>query len=240
MRLKAPCYIQLAAGLKEFGRLVCALERAPMPAFALKVAGKSALAAQLDVMNGRAVIYYTEAEVPPGAQYIAYRVSGGVEEVALTDSVGNPTFVYSPILKVDRFPPALSKPARIDKKSEGYTVIRLADLASLAKVAAYKTLYEEAPLPLFLSKEGGGRAIIGTPMSVSENDSPSYYYYVPLPGEQLSSVAGAAAAAGGPFLRYASQKPEQPAFTSSIDEHGYIYMKVIRLAEGHPLVKSYE
>jgi hypothetical protein len=70
-------------------------------------------------------------------------------------------------------------------------------------------------------------------MSVSENDSPSYYYYVPLAG-------GEQAAAAGPFLRYASQKPEQPAFTSSLDEHGYIYMKVIRLAEGHPLVKSYE
>ncbi|MGI0019108.1 MAG: hypothetical protein ACREAY_01410, partial [Nitrososphaera sp.] len=84
MRLKAPCYIALA-GLKDLGRLVCALERVPMPAFALTVAGKSALAAQLDNVNGRAVIYYAEAETG-SAQYIAYRVSNGVEEVVLTES----------------------------------------------------------------------------------------------------------------------------------------------------------
>jgi hypothetical protein len=227
LRLKAPCYIALA-GLKDLGRLVCALERVPVPAFALTVGGKSALAAQLDNVNGRAVIYYAEADAG-NAQYIAYRASNGIEEVMLTDYVGNPTFVYSPILKVEKFPLALSRSAKVDKKS-GYTVIKLKDMASLAKVAAYKTIYEEAPLPLFLSQERGGRAtIIGTPMSVSENDSPSYYYYVLLQGEP-----------SGPFLRYASQKPEQPSFTASLDEHGYIYMKVVKLAADHPLVKSYD
>lgn len=226
MRLKAPCYIALA-GLKDLGRLVCALERVPMPAFALTVAGKNALAAQLDNVNGRAVIYYAEADAG-GAQYIAYRVSNGIEEVVLTESVGNPTFVYSPILKVERFPLALTRQAKVDKKS-GYAVIKLKDLASLAKVAAYKTIYEEAPLPLFLSIERGKAVIIGTPMSVSENDSPSYYYYVLLQGEPA-----------GPFLRYASQKPEQPSFTTGLDEHGSIYMKVVRLAADHPLVKSYD
>jgi hypothetical protein len=225
LRLKAPCYISLA-GLKDFGRLVCALERAPVPAFALTVAGKSVLAAQLDVMDGRPVIYYAEADAG-GAQYIAYRVSNGIEEVILADSVGNPTFVYSPILKVAKFPSALSRSAKIDKKM-GYSVIKLVDLASLAKVAAYKTIYEEAPLPLFLSKERG-KTIIGTPMSVGENEAVSYYYYVLLEGDPA-----------GPFLRYASQKTDQPGFTSGLDEHGYIYMKVIRLADGHPLVKSYD
>lgn len=225
LRLKAPCYIALA-GIKDFGRLVCALERAPMPSFALTIAGKSALAAQLDVIDGRAVIYYAEADVG-SAQYLAYRVSNGIEEVVLADAVGNPTFVYSPILKVAKFPAALSRVARLDKKS-GYAIIKLTDLASLAKVAAYKTIYEEAPLPLFLSKEHG-KPVIGTPMSVSENDAGSYYYYVPLEGDPA-----------GAFLRYASQKPDQPGFTSSLDEHGYVYMKVIRLAADHPLVKSHE
>jgi hypothetical protein len=225
LRLKAPCYIPLA-GLKDFGRLVCALERAPMPAFSLKLVGKKVLAAQLDILDGRPVIYYAEADAK-GAQYLAYRASGGAEEVTLTDSVGNPTFVYSPILKVEKFPPSLARPAKVDKRS-GYTVIRLEDMASLAKVAAYKTIYEEAPLPLFMSRERG-RTILGTTMSVSENDSISYYYYVRLDGEPA-----------GPFLRYASQKAEQPSFTASLDEHGYIYLKVIRLAGDHPLVKAYD
>lgn len=225
LRLKAPVYIALA-GLKDFGRLVCALERAPMPTFALKVGGKQLLAAQLDIVDGRPVIYCTEVDVGR-AQYLAYRASNGAEEVTLADSVGNPTFVYSPILNVEKFPPALAKKAKVEKRA-GYTVIKLKDLASLAKVAAYKTIYEEAPLPLFLSKERG-KAVIGTTMSVSENESLSYFYYVHLEAEPA-----------GPFLRYASQKPEQPQFTSSLDEHGYIYLKVIRLAADHPLVKAYD
>jgi hypothetical protein len=226
LRLKAPVYIYLA-GLKDFGRLVCALERAPMPTFALKVAGKQMLAAQLDIMDGRPVIYCTEADVG-NAQYLAYRASGGMEEVTLADSIGNPTFVYSPILNVEKFPAALHKAAKV-QKGAGYTVIKLKDLASLAKVAAYKTIYEEAPLPLFLAKERNNKTIIGTTMNVSENESLSYFYYVLLPSDPAE-----------PFLRYASQKPEQPAFTYSLDEHGYIYLKVIRLAADHPLVKAYD
>jgi hypothetical protein len=225
LRLKAPVYIYLA-GLKDFGRLVCALERAPMPTFALKVAGKQMLAAQLDIIDGRPVIYCTEADVG-NAQYLAYRASGGIEEVTLADSVGNPTFMYSPILNVERFPAALNKAAKVTKSS-GYTVIKLKDMASLAKVAAYKTIYEEAPLPLFLAKERG-KTIIGTTMNVSENESLSYFYYVHVQGDPAE-----------PFLRYASQKPEQPSFTHSLDEHGYIYLKVIRLAADHPLVKAYD
>ncbi|MEO9364350.1 MAG: hypothetical protein ABI348_10665 [Nitrososphaera sp.] len=234
MRLKAPVYIPLAS-LKDFGRLVCALERAPMPSFALTIGGKQVLAAQLDVMNGRPVIYTAEAEVG-NSQYLAYRVSNGIEEVMLADSVGNPTFVYSPILNVERFPPALAKSAKVEKGT-GYTVIKLKDMASLAKVAAYKTLYEEAPLPLFLARQQKKAAtattttktIVGTTMSVNENDSLSYFYYVLLESEPAE-----------PFLRYASQKPEQPAFCTSLDEHGYIYLKVIRLAADHPLVKAYD
>ncbi len=225
MRLKAPCYIALA-GLKDFARLVCALERAPMPAFSLKLGGKMVLAAQHDIIDGRPVIYYTEADAGT-AQYLAYRASGGAEEVALADSIGNPTFVYSPILRVEKFPTALSKSAKIEKRA-GYTVIKLSDLASLAKVAAYKTIYEEAPLPLFQSIEHG-KTIIGTPMNVSDNDSQAYYYYVLL-GSPVQE----------PFLRYSSQRVEQPAFTSSLDEHGYIYLKVVKLAGDHPLVKAYD
>jgi hypothetical protein len=225
LRLKAPYYIALV-GLKDFSRLVCALERAPMPSFSLKLGGKPIIAAQHDIIDGRPVIFYTEADVG-SAQYVAYRASGGSEEATLADLVGNPTFVYSPILRVEKFPAALSRSAKVEKKAK-YVAIKLSDLASLAKVAAYKTIYEEAPLPLFMSNERG-KTVIGTPMSVSDNDSQSYYYYVLLPGPVQE-----------PFLRYSSQKAEQPAFTSSLDEHGYIYLKVIKLAADHPLVKTYD
>lgn len=226
MPLKAPCYIALA-GLKDFGRLVCALERTPMPAFSLQFNKRDVLAAQSDIINGRPVIYYAESDSKDG-QYLAYRVSNGVEEVLLAGSVDNPTFVYSPILKVEKFPSALARSAKVEKKS-GYTVIKLKDLSSLAKVAAYKTIYDEPPLPLFMFKERGGKVILGATMSANDNETVSYFYYVALDEEPKE-----------PFLRYSSQRIEQPVFSARLDEHGYVYLKVIRLAVDHPLVKTYE
>jgi hypothetical protein len=198
-----------------------------LPAFSLQFNKRDVLAVQTDIINGRPVIYYADNGSKDG-QYLAYRVSNGVEEVLLAGSVDNPTFVYSPILKVEKFPRALARSAKVDKKS-GYTVIELKDLSSLAKVAAYKTMYDEPPLPLFLFKERGGKVILGATMSANDNETISYFYYVAL-GEEPKE----------PFLRYSSQRAEQPVFSARLDEHGYVYLKVIRLATDHPLVKTYD
>lgn len=224
--MKAPCYIALAS-LKDFARLVCALERTPLPAFSLQLNRHEVLAVQTDIINGRPVIYYAQEDSKDG-QYLAYRVSNGIEEVLLANSVDNPTYVYSPILKVEKFPRSLTRSARVNKAS-GYTVIMLKDLPSLAKVAAYKTIYDEPPLPLFLYKEREGKIVLGTAMSTNDNETVSYFYYVTMEEEPKE-----------PFLRYSSQRADQPTFLTRLDEHGYIYLKVIRLAEDHPLVKTYD
>jgi hypothetical protein len=226
LRIKAPCYIALA-NLKDFGRLVCALERTPLPAFSLQFNRHEVLAVQTDMINGRPVIYYAQEDAKDG-QYLAYRVSNGIEEVLLASSVDNPTYIYSPILKVEKFPRSLAKSARMDKGS-GYTVIKLKDLSSLAKVAAYKTIYDEPPLPLFLFKERGGKIVLGTTMSANDNETISYFYYLTLEEEPKE-----------PFLRYSSQRIDQPTFSTRLDEHGSVYLKVIRLAADHPLVKTYD
>jgi hypothetical protein len=226
LRIKAPCYIALA-NLKDFGRLVCALERTPLPAFSLQFNRHEVLAVQTDMINGRPVIYYAQEDAKDG-QYLAYRVSNGIEEVLLASSVDNPTYVYSPILKVEKFPRSLAKSARMGKGS-GYTVIKLKDLSSLAKVAAYKTMYDEPPLPLFLFKDRGGKIVLGTTMSANDNETISYFYYLILEEEPKE-----------PFLRYSSQRIDQPTFSTRLDEHGYVYLKVIRLAADHPLVKTYD
>ncbi|MFL6484653.1 MAG: hypothetical protein ACJ70Z_08080 [Nitrososphaera sp.] len=226
MQLKAPCYIALAS-LRDFGRLVCALERTPLPAFSLQFNRHEVLAVQSDIINGRPVIYYTQEDSKDG-QYLAYRISSGIEEVLLASSVDNPTYIYSPILKVEKFPSALTRSARINKAS-GYTVIKLKDLSSLVKVAAYKTIYDEPPLPLFLFKERGGKIVLGTAMSTNDNETISYFYYVTVEEEPNE-----------PFLRYSSQRADKPTFLTRLEEHGYIYLKVIRLAEDHPLVKTYD
>jgi hypothetical protein len=68
--------------------------------------------------------------------------------------------------------------------------------------------------------------VIGSAISLIESDTLSYFYYVIHDQEPANS-----------FLRYSSQKAEQPSFSNRIDEHGYVYLKLIRLASSHPLVK---
>jgi hypothetical protein len=233
LRLKHPYYVELS-DMKDFGRLVCALERAPLPAFSLIMNNEYIFAVQTDFIDGRPVIYFVNSPQQRDGQYLAYRIIGGIEEVMVVDSVVSPSFVYSPIINIDKFPSALTKVARVQKKS-GYLAIRLKDLSSLAKVAAYKTIYDEPPLPLFLFKDrndtengindSNSKIVIGATMSLNESEIKSYFYYVILNEEPKN-----------PFLRYSSQKIEQPSFSGRCDEHGYIYLKLIRLAHTHPLV----
>jgi len=223
LRLKSPCYIELL-DLNNFGRLVCALERAPMPAFSLVLNQKFVFAVQADLIDGRPVIYFVRSEERKYGQYIAYRITGVTEEVVIIDSVMNPSFVYAPIINVEKFPATLTRHARLNRNS-GYVSIQLRDLSSLAKVAAYKTIYDEPPLPLLVFRERD-KFVVGSVISLVESDSLSYFYYI-LTAEEPTD----------PFLRYSSQKGEQPFFSNRIDEHGYIYLKMIKLAHGHPLVR---
>jgi hypothetical protein len=64
---------------------------------------------------------------------------------------------------------------------------------------------------------------------MNDSDNVSYFYYV-----VLNSVPS------GTFVKYSSQRVEKPEFTNKIDEHGYIYMKVIRLRKNHPLVMLHD
>ncbi|MFZ0513948.1 MAG: hypothetical protein WAM14_20240 [Candidatus Nitrosopolaris sp.] len=195
-----------------------------MPAFSLVLNHQFVFAVQTDFIEGRPVIYFVKSEEMKYGQYMAYRLTGVTEEVSVVDSVTNPSFIYTPIINVDKFPATLTRKARVNKKS-GYISIRLRDLSSLAKVAAYKTIYDEPPLPLLIFKEKSN-FVVGSAISLIESDTISYFYYIVLDEEPTNS-----------FLRYSSQKVEQPSFSNRIDEHGYVYLKLIRLASGHPLVK---
>jgi hypothetical protein len=228
LRIKSPWYVELS-GLKDFARLVCALERVPLPSFALSLNGAPTLAVQVDFVNGRPVIFFVKNGIGKVGEYLAYRIVGEMEEVTIVDFVSNPTFVYSPIVKIDKSPKSFSRSSKVTPMSE-YVAIKLLDLSSLAKVCAYKTIYEEPPLPLLVFEQKIGdytKYIIGAPMSVSESDTISYFYYVVLDDRPEAS-----------FLRYSSQKSDATSFFNRIDEHGYIYLKLIRLAKPHPLVRS--
>jgi hypothetical protein len=220
LKPKAPYYVELD-GIKDLARLACALEKAPLPIFSMQLHGDHMLATQVDLIMGRPVIYYVRTD--SSGEFLAYRNNGGLEDVALVNALTNPSYVYAPIIQVEKIPANMMKSGRVGRNS-GYLSIKLKDLTSLAKVSVYKMIYEEPPLPLFLFKNG--TLVMGAFMSAGDNSDAAFFYYI-----DIDSVPSL------PFLKYSAQRPDKPSFTNSIDEHGYLYMKVIKLKKDHPLVR---
>ena len=226
MESKSPFYIEVC-DLNNFARLVCALERAPLPCFSMNLNNDHIFAVQTEFVNGIPIIYYAKyLNANFSNQFIAYRCHGLSETVTLVDTASNPLFVYSPIINIEKLPAIMEKSSRKSKKIS-YTKIMLRDLDSLAKIAAYKTIYDEPPLPIiFFENKNNSTYTLGTSINFMETDSLTYFYYINIETEPAN------------FLKYSTQRSEKPSFTNSIENHGYIYLKIIKLAREHPLVTN--
>jgi hypothetical protein len=223
LQIKSPFFIEVST-IQDFGRLVCAFERTPLLTFSFKSGKDDLLATQIDFLNNIPVIYFVKHSC--GGQYLAYRNNGGVEDVSIVESIQNPSLVYSPIISVEKFPTVFWKRPKV-AKNMNYAPIKLGNFQSLVKIASYKMVYEESPLPLFVfNSTKKSNYVIGTALNMAESDGVSYFYYATIPESPKDS-----------FIKYSSLKSEDPAFTNNIEEHGYIYIKLIKLLGSHPLVK---
>jgi hypothetical protein len=218
-RIIGGCFVKLG-GLLDLGRLACALERAPFPVFMSEVDGAARLAVQTDLFMGVPIFYYVEVE--KGNGFLAYRATGETEEVLLADSAQNPSFMYSPVINVLKLPKLLTHKEEFKDK---FLAAQVADLASLVKVASYKMLYEEPPLPLYAFKSGSNW-ILGSFARLDDYEEASLFFYTRMKDEPQTG-----------FVRYSAARVGDTAFSKKTDEHGYIYVKVIKLAEQHPLVE---
>ncbi len=115
MELKSPFYIELSSP-NDFGRLVCALERSPLPSFSLMLNKERILSVQTDFFDGNPLIYYIKDKQFYNKHFLAYKILGSNEEVVAFDSASNPSYVYSPIINIDTLPPQLTKKSKIVKK----------------------------------------------------------------------------------------------------------------------------
>ncbi|HEX5981569.1 MAG TPA: hypothetical protein VFY77_02785, partial [Nitrososphaeraceae archaeon] len=85
MESKSPFYIEVN-DLNNFARLVCALERAPLPTFSMYLKDEHVFAVQTEFIYGTPVIYYVKFENSNLCnQYLAYRCHGLSETVTLVD-----------------------------------------------------------------------------------------------------------------------------------------------------------
>jgi len=93
-------------------------------------------------------------------------------------------------------------------------------LASLAKLSFG---FEDAQFPLF-SFPYNGKWMIGVFMNFNEEGA-SYFCHVVLDKNPEK-----------PFLKYSTNNGIDPAFVKNPEEHGYSYIKIIKLKDTHPLV----
>ncbi len=214
--MRIPYYIQLDS-INDLARLAAALEVVPSPIYSFKLKVKeqesNILAVGLNINMGRPVFCYVDA--PCNGEFIAYRAFMGSEEVNMVNAANNPTYSYAPVIRV------ISMPKRLKgSKSIEYESIILNDLISLVKLGLYKYMRDEVLIPLFLSVDKSNdkdNGILGTFISGNDDGHPYFCYTIlhSIPKEN--------------FVRYSSQSDEAPTFTNNIDEHGYVYMKIVRL-----------
>ena len=215
-KVGAAIFVELL-DLRELGRLACALERVPMLVFSFPSKEGLRLAVHVDTYFNSPVFYYATSD--KSGHYLEYRNSAGLEEVRISNT---PTSItYTPIISVQKFSKDFEQDG--ERRLEKVPSIEVADLLSLAKVGAYRMLFEEAPLPIFAYRADVGW-VAGVFTRLDEFDETSIFFYCWLDKEPR-----------GRFLKY-STNPSELSYTDRIEEHGYVYLKVIKLKASHPLV----
>ena len=211
---KLPRYIQVHSTL-EFTRLVCALERAPRVSFLHDHNGKKILSVQMDVLQEKPIVYYTPLE--NNGHYLCYGLKGGKEESNIVDTTSDTSKAYSPIIKIKSLPKTLQPGnGTLDR----YQPIELEDMSSLTKLSWG---IDEIPFPLFLFPHND-KWLLGVFMTFTDEGT-SYFCHVVLDDEPQK-----------PFLKFSMSNGLQPLFVDSPSEHGYSYIKIIKLKDTHPLV----
>ncbi len=211
---KLPRYIEVGSNL-EFSRLVCALERTPRVSFLHEHDGKKVLSVQMDLLKEKPIIYFTPVEKL--GHYLCYGFKAGREESSVVNSTIDTARLYSPIIKIKSLPASLrSGSGTIDK----YHPIELEDIASLAKLSYG---FEDSPFPLF-SFPFKDKWLMGVFMNFSE-EGISYFCHIVMDEEPKRS-----------FLKFATNNGIQPSIVDDPNEHGYSYIKIIKLKDTHPLV----
>ena len=218
-RIVGACFVELES-LTDLARLSCAFERAPFPIFMSKEGSKFRLAVQTDLFMGIPIFYHVEVE--KGGEFLAYKSSGEVEEARLVEAALNPSYMYAPVVHVLKLPRVLERRQGFKAR---FLAAQVSDLANLMKIASYKMLYEEPPLPLYTFKNGTSW-IAGCFARLDDFEEASLFFYARLDRQPPSG-----------FVRYSASKLGDTDFSKRIDEHGSIYVKVIRLKEKHPLVE---
>ncbi len=209
-----PQYIQVNSTL-EFSRLVCALERTPRLSFLHDHNGQKILSVMTDTLMDNPVIYYTPLE--HDGHYLSYELRSGKEESGIVDSIADTGKLYSPIIRIKSLPKSLLPGSKIHDK---YTPIELEDASSLVNLTWN---LDDVLFPLFLFPHGD-KWMLGLFITFTDGGT-AYFCHVVLDDDPQK-----------PFLKFSTTNGRIPEFVHDPSEHGYSYIKIIRLKDTHPLI----
>ncbi len=212
---KLPRYIQVNSAL-EFSRMVCALERTPRVSFLHKYGQEKILSVQMDILKEKPIVYYTPMD--NSGQYVCYSLKGGKEQFSIVDSTADTSKLYSPIVKIKSLPKTL-RPG--NGTQDRYHPIELEDISSLAKLTWVG--WEETTFPLFLFPRNGVW-LLGI-FTTFHDEGTSYFCYIVLDHDPEK-----------PFLKFSTTVGSVVEFVDDPSEHGYSYIKIVKLKDTHPLV----
>jgi hypothetical protein len=205
--------------LKDLARLACAFERIPRPLFAFPYDGKSyALAVHAEQLGDHPLFFF--AVVDSLRPFVRYRSEGDYEDASFSDDALPTSYLHAPVLTVKTAPKEFGVHMKDGPLPEGVGRMELEDVNSLLKLGAYRYIVDESYPAFYLSTEGGD-LYLGTFVHMGDFDGSDFYFYVKLTGDP-----------GSPFIRYNPSKVNDWSFTSRTAEHGYYYVKVVRIAEG--------
>jgi hypothetical protein len=221
---KPATFIELE-GLNDLARLTCALERAPLPTFASKFESCYRMSTQLDFFHGSPVFYYSLSKETK--QYLGYKATSSGEEISMVDIPSNPALVYSPIIEIVKLPKLFETATERQESSDPkFQSIQVKDLMSLVKIATYKLVFEEPPLPIFAFPTHSRKWKIGTFARIEDFEEASLFFFFEQDSKPIEN-----------FVGYSTSKA-QAYLTNRIEEHGSLFVKIIRLKASHPLVDT--
>lgn len=220
--LKPPCFIEVES-FKDFARLVCSFEKIALPVFRFKMKEENILSVQFDVFRNTPIFYYIK--IKDKGNFIEYNYKNGVEVAKLNIVTDNTARIYAPIIAIDKSPEIFCEGfISEDINEQKCMVMKVEDFASICKVALYKISYDETPLPLFMFPNNN-KWILGAFTRMDEIDDTSIFFYIELDNKPEFN-----------FVKYSSSNFEKTGITNDLGEHGYLYGKIIKLSEKHPLV----
>lgn len=204
--------------LLELARFAAALERLPRTILSFREEGGYLMAVLMEELEEAWAFLITRSERT--GQFIMYEAGASGEIVEFVDKVRDYSASYIPVIGLAERPEFLKckkglipplKPVKVD----GFT--------SLIKLAIYKLHYDEFPVSLYLSKEEDGLHL-GAMVKITEGNGDTYYFHTKVEEAE------------GGFLKINRTDIRDVRFSKGIGEHGFLYIKVIKLKDKLGLV----